>query len=119
MKTTKKQLESIIRESVKKALEGLDFGDRDWMRSRQDDNDTPVRQSVAKPPAPTGAPAFGQLVQAAQAAFRKIQATGDQNKVNSAAQLKREIEQLSKAPQSGVTIMKARMLTSKLISLSK
>lgn len=119
MKTTKKQLESIIRESVKKALEGLDFGDREWMRSRQDDAEATARPTATKPSAPTGVPAFGQLIQAAQVAFRKIQATGDQSRVNNAAQLKREIEQLSKAPQSGVTIMKARMLTSKLISLSK
>lgn len=116
MKTTKRQLEAIIRESVKKALEALDFGDRDWMQSRQDDD--AIRQTALKQ-APPGSPAFGQLVQAAQAAFRKIQASGDQAKINQALPMKREVEQLSKAPQSGVTILRARMLTGKLIGLSK
>jgi hypothetical protein len=116
MKTTKKQLEAIIRESVKKTLEGLDFGDRDWLRSRQDDN--AVRQTVMKQPN-AGSPAFGQLVQAANAAFRKIQAKGDQAKTNAALPLKREVEQLAQAPQSGANIMRARMLTGKLVALSK
>lgn len=119
MKTTKRQLEAIIRESVKKALEGLDFGDRDWMRSRQDDADAAVRQTVMKPAGSSGAPGFGQLVQAANAAFRKIQAKGDQAKTNAALPLKREVEQLAQAPQSGATVMRARMLTGKLVALSK
>ena len=116
MKTTKKQLEAIIRESVKKALEGLDFGDRDWLRSRQDDD--AIRQTVMKQP-PAGSPGFGQLVQAANAAFRKIQAKGDQAKTTAALSLKREVEQLAQAPQSGANVMRARMLTGKLVALSK
>lgn len=119
MKTTKKQLESIIRESVRKALEGLDFGDRDWMRSRQDDADAAVRQTVMKPPVPSGGPAFAQLVQAAGVAFRKIQTRGDQAKTTAALNLKREVEQLAKAPQTAATILRARVLTAKLIGLSK
>lgn len=116
MKTTKKQLENLIRESIEQALEGLDYGDRDWLRSRQDD-DALRQQTLQK--APPGSPAFGQMVQAAQAAFKKIQTKGDRAAINKALTIKREIEQLAQAPQSGANVMRARMLTGQLISLSK
>lgn len=116
MKTTKKQLEAIIRESVKRALEGLDFGDRDWMRTRQDDD--AVRQSVMRQ-IPGAAPAFVPLIQAATAAFNRIKNKGDQEVVNKAVAMKREVEQLAQAPQAPVNIMRARMLVTKLNALSK
>lgn len=116
MKTTKKQLEAIIRECVEKALEGMDFGDRDWLRSRQDDasaQQTTMRQ------APGGGQTFMPLIQAATAAFNKIKTKGDPEATNKALTMKREVEQLAQAPQAAVNLMRARMLVTKLNMLSK
>jgi hypothetical protein len=116
MKTTKKQLESVIQECVQKALEGLDFGDREWMQTRQDDD--ALRQSAMKQ-APGASSAFIPLVQTANDAFNKIKAKGDQQLLMKALPLKREVEQLAQAPQTPVILMRARMLVTKLSALSK
>jgi hypothetical protein len=116
MKITKRQLENLIMETLKEALEGLDFGDRDWLQSRRQDSAT-MQQVMTTPP--PGSPSFGQLIQAAQVAFRKIQTTGDQKLVNTALPMRREVEQLSKAPQNKANILRARMIVGKLIALSK
>jgi|688.fasta_scaffold957136_1 hypothetical protein len=115
MKATKTQLEAMIRESVQKALEGLDYGDKDWLSTRQDDD--AIRQNLMRKG--SGSPIFGQMIQAAQAAQKKIQTSNNQERIAVAARLKTELEQLSQAPESGAVIMKARLITGKLIALAK
>jgi hypothetical protein len=115
MKITKTQLESLIRESVQKALEGLDWADREWLHTRRDDD--AIRQNVMQQG--HSSPVFGQMLKAAQAAVTKIQGSGNQQRIATATQLKKELEQLAQAPESGATVMKGRLITGKLIALSK
>lgn len=115
MKITKTQLEFLIRESVQKALEGLDWADREWLHTRRDDD--AIRQNVMQQG--HSSPVFGQMIKAAQAALRKIQGSGNQQRIATATQLKKQLEQLAQAPESGATVMKGRLITGKLIALSK
>jgi len=115
MKTTKKQLEAMIRESVQKTIEGLDRGDFDWLQSRREDD--AVRQNMMKKG--SGSPAFGQMIQAATIALQKIQAKGDPQKTENAKRKVEELKQLSQAPESAAVVMKARMITGSLVALSR
>ena len=115
MKATKTQLEAMIRESVQKALEGLDYGDKDWLSTRQDDD--AIRQNLTKKG--SGSPIFGQMIQVAQTVLKKVQASNNPEKIATVTRLKGELEQLAQAPESGAVIMKARLITGKLIAISK
>lgn len=109
MKISKKQLESLIRESVEKALEGLDFGDRDWLRSRQDDDEVQRRQAASSssglfnkrpetPAADTGQPSVDRLKLAVRTAVKKIAQSGNRQNAQKAIGLQNDFEMYVSRP---------------------
>lgn len=110
MKISKKQLESLIRESVEKALEGLDFGDRDWLRSRQDD-EAQRRQAASsssglfnkKPEssaADTGQPSIDRLKLAVRTAVKKIAQSGNRVNAQKAINLQSDFDTYAARPDA-------------------
>jgi hypothetical protein len=127
MKISKKQLESLIRESVEKALEGLDFGDRDWLRSRQDDDaEKPTNPSSSglynkKPdtlPADASQPSIDRLKLAVRTAVKKIAQSGNRTNAQKAIGLQSDFEMYASRPNPQ-NMQAAMGIVRELINMAK
>jgi hypothetical protein len=128
MKISKKQLESLIRESVEKALEGLDFGDRDWLRSRQDD-EAQRRQAASsssglfnkKPetmPSDAGQPSVDRLKLAVRTAVKKIAQSGNRVNAQKAINLQSDFDTYVARPDAK-NMQAAMGIARELINMAK